>query len=288
MAAAFLPMTEDSPPSPISIYGITKWQQEQLANSVAETYGMAVTTLRFFDVYGPGQSLGALASLADGAYDPVAVIASTPLPKDVLDDEIFVHEALGRLWAHGAMIDFARVRASGRYHRVSLPTYAFDRKRHWIEPGRGQVNAAQPETPAISRRAKIDDWFEDRVWTHAPFNAAPGAENAPGCTICSSLGRPVSRLESSRISSSDSAGMAWASSIMMANDRFFMEPIFPSTNGNFCSVVMTILVPSISASDTFSAAVFQTTCTTTAMVGAPPLFGRPLAVPAKAWARSVG
>jgi dTDP-L-rhamnose 4-epimerase len=58
MAAAFLPMTEDSPPSPISIYGITKWQQEQLANSVAETYGMAVTTLRFFDVYGPGQSLG--------------------------------------------------------------------------------------------------------------------------------------------------------------------------------------------------------------------------------------
>jgi acyl transferase domain-containing protein len=63
---------------------------------------------------GPGQSLGALASLADGAHDPVAVIASTPLPpKHALDDEIFVHEALGRLWAHGAAIDFARVRVVG-------------------------------------------------------------------------------------------------------------------------------------------------------------------------------
>jgi acyl transferase domain-containing protein/thioesterase domain-containing protein len=120
---------------------------------------------------GPGQSLGALASLADGAYDPLAVIASTPLPKEALDDEIFAHEALGRLWALGVAIDFARVRAPGQYNRVSLPTYAFDRKRHWIEPGHGQA-AAQPETPAIVRRADIKDWFEERVWAPAPLAAA--------------------------------------------------------------------------------------------------------------------
>lgn len=53
-----LPMAEDSPPSPTSIYGITKQQQEQLARSVSLTHGLPVTILRFFNVFGPGQSLG--------------------------------------------------------------------------------------------------------------------------------------------------------------------------------------------------------------------------------------
>ena len=121
---------------------------------------------------GPGQSLSALASLADAAHDPLAVIASTPLPKEALDDEIFAHEALGSLWARGVALDFNRVRAPAQYNRVSLPTYAFDRKRHWIEPGHGQAAAAQSEAPAIVRRADIKDWFEERVWTPAPLAAA--------------------------------------------------------------------------------------------------------------------
>ena len=77
---------------------------------------------------GPGQSLSALASLADGAHDPLAVIASTPAPKEAQDDEVFAYEALGQLWAHGAPIDFSRAREPGRYNRISLPTYAFERK----------------------------------------------------------------------------------------------------------------------------------------------------------------
>jgi dTDP-L-rhamnose 4-epimerase len=52
-----LPMAEDDPPAPISIYGVTKLQQEQLARAVSEAHGLKVTALRFFNVYGPGQSL---------------------------------------------------------------------------------------------------------------------------------------------------------------------------------------------------------------------------------------
>lgn len=52
-----LPMTEAAPPAPTSIYGITKHQQEQLARSVSLTRELPVTILRFFNVYGPGQSL---------------------------------------------------------------------------------------------------------------------------------------------------------------------------------------------------------------------------------------
>ncbi len=51
------PMHEDDPVSPISIYGLTKLQQEQIANQVSETYNVPVTSLRLFNVFGPGQSL---------------------------------------------------------------------------------------------------------------------------------------------------------------------------------------------------------------------------------------
>ena len=56
-ASEFLPMTETTAPAPSSIYGITKYQQEQLARSVGLTHNLPVTMLRFFNVYGPGQSL---------------------------------------------------------------------------------------------------------------------------------------------------------------------------------------------------------------------------------------
>jgi len=53
-----LPMKEDTPAAPSSIYGITKLQQEQLALSVSRTHKLPVTILRFFNVFGPGQALG--------------------------------------------------------------------------------------------------------------------------------------------------------------------------------------------------------------------------------------
>jgi dTDP-L-rhamnose 4-epimerase len=56
-AANHLPMTEDALPSPSSVYGITKLQQEQLSEVVGHTHNLPVTLLRFFNVYGPGQSM---------------------------------------------------------------------------------------------------------------------------------------------------------------------------------------------------------------------------------------
>jgi dTDP-L-rhamnose 4-epimerase len=55
--ASSQPMAEAIPPAPTSIYGATKWQQEQLAFLVSQTRGLPVTILRFFNIFGPGQSL---------------------------------------------------------------------------------------------------------------------------------------------------------------------------------------------------------------------------------------
>lgn len=51
------PTPETHPPAPTSIYAISKLAQEQLAHAIGAAYGLAVVVLRFFNVYGPGQSL---------------------------------------------------------------------------------------------------------------------------------------------------------------------------------------------------------------------------------------
>lgn len=56
--AHFLPSTEDQFVNPASIYSITKYNQEQLLRQFSESFNIPAITLRFQNVYGPGQSLG--------------------------------------------------------------------------------------------------------------------------------------------------------------------------------------------------------------------------------------
>jgi dTDP-L-rhamnose 4-epimerase len=51
-----VPTPETLPPDPGSIYGVTKLAQEQLCLVTGRTYGLEVTALRLFNVYGPRQS----------------------------------------------------------------------------------------------------------------------------------------------------------------------------------------------------------------------------------------
>ena len=50
-----LPLTEDAPAHPLSPYGIDKRGGEMHAGAAAALFGVPVTALRFFNVYGPGQ-----------------------------------------------------------------------------------------------------------------------------------------------------------------------------------------------------------------------------------------
>ena len=57
-------MREDMTPNPKSPYALQKLMGEQYADLFAELFGITVVSLRYFNVYGPGQS-------ADGAYSLV-------------------------------------------------------------------------------------------------------------------------------------------------------------------------------------------------------------------------
>ncbi|MCM8829950.1 MAG: GDP-mannose 4,6-dehydratase [Candidatus Omnitrophica bacterium] len=52
-----VPTPEDTPLISNSIYAITKKEQEEMSMLIGKTYGIPVVALRFFNVYGPRQSL---------------------------------------------------------------------------------------------------------------------------------------------------------------------------------------------------------------------------------------
>jgi acyl transferase domain-containing protein/thioesterase domain-containing protein/acyl carrier protein len=59
--------------------------------------------------------------------------------------------ALGQLWIAGARVDWSGVRAGESRRRVSLPTYPFERQRHWIE-----LPAAVAAPPPLDAAAEAE------------------------------------------------------------------------------------------------------------------------------------
>jgi acyl transferase domain-containing protein len=109
---------------------------------------------RAFLEIGPGGTLGTLVrqhpvSTADAVTVPT--LRRTGGSGSDLDDLV---AAVGRLWAAGAEIDWERFQGGARRHRVTLPTYPFERRRYWIDPPSvvsPAALAAEPETAPVSQ-----------------------------------------------------------------------------------------------------------------------------------------
>src|SRR5690606_27964713 len=69
------------------------------------------------------------------------------------------------------------VRGPTPRRRLSLPTYAFDRQRYWIEPG-SRVLAASTADVSLTRIADLRDWFHRPVWR--PSDLPPASAVARG------------------------------------------------------------------------------------------------------------
>ncbi|MGW6396502.1 SDR family NAD(P)-dependent oxidoreductase, partial [Streptomyces sp. NPDC055103] len=89
---------------------------------------------------------GVLSAMAEGAG------VSVPALRRNRDEEQSLLTALATLFVHGADVDWTRVRAGATGRRVPLPTYAFQRRRHWIDGGRPPAGAPDP-APAQAAEA---------------------------------------------------------------------------------------------------------------------------------------
>src|SRR5690606_7249557 len=83
---------------------------------------------------GPGQTLLQLARQHPAAAQSTP-IASLARAGGRQADGGTILTAVGQLWNAGVEIDWKAFHGGADRRRVPLPTYPFERKRHWIEPG---------------------------------------------------------------------------------------------------------------------------------------------------------
>src|ERR1022692_3062540 len=100
---------------------------------------------------GPGRTITGLArqwqEVRSGACAAVPVLPASSTEGD--GDLRAALGALARVWADGHDVDWRAVRRNRPVHRVPLPGYQYQRKRHWVEPG-GPSAAALPGAGAAA------------------------------------------------------------------------------------------------------------------------------------------
>ena len=82
---------------------------------------------------GPGRSLTSLLNHYPEKTAAHLALCSLRHPKDSVSDAEFLLNTVGKLWLAGRRIDWQSFHSPGEPHRVSLPTYPFERKRFWID-----------------------------------------------------------------------------------------------------------------------------------------------------------
>src|SRR5262249_20344771 len=127
---------------------------------------------------GPGHTLAALALHASTPNRSLPILSSLRHPHDQRADPVVLQTTGGRLWRAGVPVDWAAYRSGETRRSVPLPTYPFERTRHWIEP------IAPPSRPAarlqhLRKRPEIAEWFYAPSWRRAP-RRAPGVPISVG------------------------------------------------------------------------------------------------------------
>ncbi|MFZ4699132.1 MAG: type I polyketide synthase [Candidatus Methylumidiphilus sp.] len=112
---------------------------------------------------GPGRVLSSLAKQHPACPVDCVTLPSLPVHRETsppAETRQLLH-SLGQLWLQGAPVDWDGFYADERHCRVPLPTYPFERKRHWLDP-------AQP-----ARQAWHALHSNREPETHCPTAATP-------------------------------------------------------------------------------------------------------------------
>ncbi|HWM01002.1 MAG TPA: type I polyketide synthase, partial [Actinophytocola sp.] len=122
---------------------------------------------------GPGRQLAGLAR-KQMSRDGMAPLHSLPGASERVGDVATLYGTTGQLWVAG--VDVSPVGPAGR--RVPLPTYPYQRKRHWVDPD--PAGAFEPSAPVRRGPLPLDEWFAVPTW----HQLAPLPEPAEPVTEC--------------------------------------------------------------------------------------------------------
>jgi len=149
---------------------------------------------------GPGKVLASLAKAyvsqaAFEASEPQPATASVspsichslPHPKDPQPALLMLQKAVGQLWTLGISVNWNSIDGGQQHRRIPLPTYPFERQRHWIEPdfpdaavleslmaaGQSEQSRHGRSSSAPKLKTELEDWFYCPTWERsAPAMAA--------------------------------------------------------------------------------------------------------------------
>ena len=113
---------------------------------------------------GPGQTLSTLAKeCAAGVEGDHVFVTTMRHPQHQRSDVAVLLHAVGRVWVSGVDVAWPELWAHEKRTRVPLPTYPFDRKRHWLDAV-DVVNAS-----AAAKRTDLADRFSVPSWRGVPL-----------------------------------------------------------------------------------------------------------------------
>lgn len=138
---------------------------EHLRNTVK--FSANVTTVlagepRVLVEIGPGRTLANLAQA--GNQQAVAALNSMRHASEKYSDVECALRAFGQIWANGVNQDWRTFWGSEKRSRIALPTYPFEQKAYWVDPGVAVAGSALPSADTLVKRPNIDDWFGRLSW----------------------------------------------------------------------------------------------------------------------------
>jgi acyl transferase domain-containing protein len=154
------------------------WIKPSEATSAAYWARHATRTARFADALrelwqfkdpilleaGPGRTLGVLAMQHPerNGGDPIPISSIRHHYENQSDIE-FLLQAIGKLWAAGAVIKWENLHRDENWRRIPLPTYPFERQNYWLDP--------KPiETQCETR--SFEDWFYVPSWKRSDVRSS--------------------------------------------------------------------------------------------------------------------
>jgi acyl transferase domain-containing protein/thioesterase domain-containing protein/acyl carrier protein len=128
---------------------------------------------RLYLEVGPGQALTSLTRQHSGRPKLSKVLASMRQAQEQESDSVFLLNAAGQAWIHGQSLNWSAFHTGDTPHRVPLPTYPFERKRHWIDPGASKLAGKTAAIAEDTRSIATESMFHERTWKKVPIESVP-------------------------------------------------------------------------------------------------------------------
>jgi acyl transferase domain-containing protein/acyl carrier protein len=110
---------------------------------------------------GPGRTLSSLAQ--QHQVQQLVALTSIRHPQEQESDMVFLLKTVGQIWLSGASVDWNAFFAQQQRHRIPLPTYPFERQRHWIEP-KSLARSVTKDQQLLQKKSNVADWFYIPCW----------------------------------------------------------------------------------------------------------------------------